>query len=195
MPKPISTIDSLPPEAQAQIIAWLELESRSKVAERIAKPPPEGFGIRTHATTLARFFTRHQLKERQADLELAKSVAPNSTDPVDAATQSLLRDWAFNMATNPERDVEDFKALSRWLLRRTEKEQRDRQLDILQERLSFDRERYEFDTARTVLLHQMALAKIASDNTLDDEQKIDQARSLIFNRPISELPPRMPNIP
>src|SRR5437764_7773674 len=125
MPKLTSSIESLPEEAQAQIISWLEVEPRHKVVERIAKPAPEGFGIQTHATTLSRFFTRYMAKERQADLDLAKALAPNAAgDPIDAATHSLISDWAFQIATKPKRNVDAFKALSRWLLKSRENEQR-----------------------------------------------------------------------
>ena len=59
------------------------------------------------------------------------------------------------------------------------------------DRLAFDRERYEFDIARTVLLHHIELGKIRKDDATNDEEKINRARSLVFNRPISELPPRI----
>ena len=196
MPNQHSAIESLPPEAQEQIIAWLEVESRRKVLERIAKPPPEGFGLKTHLTTLNRFYTHHFAHERQADRELAKLLAPDALgDPIDAATRSLLSDFAFQIATRPKRNIEAFKALSRWVLKRRENEQRDREIQILSERLAFDREKWEFDVSRQILLHHATLERIATDPSTRDEEKINLARAAVFNRPVSELPSQAINSP
>ena len=140
MAKPVSNLESLPAEAQAQIIAWLDVEPRRRIVERIAKPAPEGFGIRTHVTTLARFYTRHLANERLADLELAKSLAPDADgDPIHAATQNLTRDWAFQIATKPRRNLESFRSLSRWLLQLRQTQQRDQELAIQSDRFALPR--------------------------------------------------------
>ena len=192
MPNQRSAIESLPPEAQDQIISWLEVESRRKVLARIALQPPEGFGLKTHLTTLSRFFARYLALNRQDNQQLAAIFAPESSkNPFQDAADALASDWAFQIATKPRRNLGAFKALSRWLLKQRELEQRERQVRLLEERLAFDRERYEFDIARTVLVLQTDLAEISKDNTLEEEDKINKARSLVFKRPISELPPRI----
>jgi hypothetical protein len=192
MPNQRSNIESLPAEAQEQIIAWLEVESRRKVLERIAKPDPEGFGLKTHLTTLNRFYARHLAKERQANRELAKLLAPGAAgDPTDAAVSSLISDFAFQIATKPRRKIEAFKALSYWMLRRSELEQHEREVNLVEERLSLDRQKWEYDIARQVLLHHAELAQISGNATATDEEKINQARATLFNRQASEMPPRL----
>jgi hypothetical protein len=189
MAKPISTLESLPAEAQAQIISWLEVDSRRTVLKRIAQDPPEGLGLKTHLTTLTRFYNRHVMKERAADLELARSLAPDgATDPIDGATQTLTREWAFQIATKPKRDLKAFRALSRWILEQRANDQRDREIELLERRLAFDRERYEVDIAQQVLRHYAELDRVAQDRTADDQTRINQARAILFNRPVEELP-------
>ena len=184
-----SAIESLPAEARDQIISWLETQSRRKVLERIALPPPDGFGLKTHLTTLNRFYARHVAAERPADLELAKLLAPGpSSDPVEAAAKSLISDFAFHLATNPKRKLDSFKTLSYWLLRRQELEQREREIKILTDRLALDREKFEFNAARHALDHHAELGEILENPEGDNEDKINAARAVLFNRPVSELP-------
>lgn len=183
MAKPISALDTLPDDAQAQIIAWLQAESRSKVIERIALPPPNGFGIKTHATTLARFYARYMADDRRDEIELAKLLAPKaaaSDDPVPAATKTIAAGWAFQIATKPRRNLSSFKALSRWVLKHRELEQREREVHLVEARLAFDREKWEFDMAHQVLLHRAALDEIAEDQSTTDEEKINRARLALF---------------
>jgi hypothetical protein len=191
MPNQPSNIESLPVEAQDQIIAWLEVESRRKVLERIAKPSPEGFGLKTHLTTLNRFYARHLARERAANGALAKLLAPPDApgNPVNAAVNSLVSDFAFQIATKPKRKIDSFKALSYWVLRRGELDQHDREIRLLEQRLAFDREKWEFDIARKVLLHHLELDQISRDTTTNDEEKINRARAILFQKAPHELPP------
>jgi hypothetical protein len=188
-----SPLNALTEKQQQQIISWLDIHPPSEVIVMVRRDPPEGFGIVTYDTSLRRFYARHKLAARKDNVHLAAefTAEPLQDQPFDDLTTSATRQLAFEIATGPGIGLKHFNTLSRWVLKHRELLQRDRALAIQSERLAFDRERYEFDTARTVLLHHIELETIRKDDASSDEEKIDQARSLIFNRPISELPPRI----
>ena len=73
-------LDSLSPEQREQLMDWLELHPVQKVLELVAAPPPDGFGIKTHITSLRRFHHQAQAAN-QKDLadehcELLAELAP-----------------------------------------------------------------------------------------------------------------------
>lgn len=186
MPKQTSIVDQLPEEAREQIIGWLEVDSTKVVAERISQPPPVGFGVKTHVTTLRRFYARHRAETRPSDVDLAMLMAPGSNeDPVAPATATLVSDWAFQIATNPRRNLGAFKAISRWILKQREQAQRDREIQMLTERLELDREKFQFNAARQALLHHSALGAIIENKEIDNEDKINAARIQLFGNSIS----------
>jgi hypothetical protein len=130
---------------------------------------------------LRRFYARHRAETRPVDLDLAKLLAPqNSKDPFEGATESLVTDWAFQLATNPRRNVSAFKALSRWILKQKEQQQRDHEIRIITERLALEREKFQFNAARQALLHHAELAKIMQNPATDNEDKINAAREQLF---------------
>jgi hypothetical protein len=60
-------LDSLSTAQQEQLVDWLELHPIKTVLEFVAAPPPEGFGIKTHITSMRRFQLRAQA-HNQRDL-------------------------------------------------------------------------------------------------------------------------------
>jgi hypothetical protein len=198
-PPPQSLYAKLTEDQRAQLYDWILTLGYVKTKDRIALAKPEGFGISTHLSCLHRFFKRYQQKLRTEDIVAAKEnrSSPEDTSILVFDAEQSVQHAAQHLASSPM-DSDQFRDVSRWLATHKDHElKRDyyqlaaQQLALARERLAFDRERYEFDTARTVLLHHMELVEIRKNDTLTDEEKIDQARSLIFNRPISELPPRI----
>jgi hypothetical protein len=183
VPKLASAIDHLPISDHEQILGWLESYPTYVVVEKIAKAPPEGYGIRTHITTLRRFYARNQAASATSELEIAKLF--DSNDPMtqlEVATENLLRNWAFQIATDPQRTTGAFKALSCWLQRAKEQQQREIQLDLNRQRLALEREKFEFNAARQALIHHEGLGKILEAADSSDEQKIYAAREALFGK-------------
>jgi hypothetical protein len=194
-----SALSKLTEDQQNQVYDWLVSLGYAETLNKVAAPPPHGFSLRTHRHSLQRFFKRHQQKLRTEDVAAAKQ---NQCSPQDASVlvsdaEHSLQHTAQQLASSPM-DSDQFRDVSRWLathrdhqLKRDYYQLATQQLALARERLAFDRERYEFETARQVLLHYRELEQISGERSTSDEEKIDQARSLIFNRPISELPPRI----
>ena len=183
MPGPKSLIDELPEEAQLKIVSWLECYSTRRVVEMIAEPAPEGFGIQTHITTLRRFYARHSTDSHLDEMEIAKAlVGAQASDPIGTATETSLKHWAFQIATQPQRTSSAFKALSRWFHKVEDQRYRKLQLELQKERLALERARFEFNAAREALNHRTSLGEILHDYSRDDEDKIKKARERIFGK-------------
>src|SRR5687767_8710407 len=135
MPRPKSVIEELPEDAQSKIISWLECYSARRVVEMISQPTPAGFGIQTHITTLRRFYARHATADQPDEIAMAKAlVGAEVNDPIGNATETLLKQWAFQIATQPQRTSSAFKALSRWSLKTQEQQHRILQLELHKQR-------------------------------------------------------------
>jgi hypothetical protein len=190
MPKLTSVVDQLPEAAKEQILSWLECHPTRLVVEMIARPAPDGFGVNTHVTTLRRFYARHQASSSDGELEIAKLFDSVGSSPsIENATENLLREWAFQIATNPQKTNSAFKTLARWRLKLREQQQRERLLEIHEQRLHLERDKFEFNAARQALLHHESLGRILKEPNSDDEAKIQAARQQLFGRSISSRPP------
>ena len=51
-------LDTLAEGQQLQLLSWLEMFPIAEVVQKVAAPPPEGFGIKTYITSLRRFQAR-----------------------------------------------------------------------------------------------------------------------------------------
>jgi hypothetical protein len=58
--RPDDVLGNLSEEDQAQILAWLEEMTYAAAVRQIAQPRPEGLDIKTHVTSLRRFYERHE---------------------------------------------------------------------------------------------------------------------------------------
>ena len=178
-------LSKLTEEKQNQVYDWLITFGYAETLDKVAAPPPDGFGLRTHRQSLQRFFKRHQKKLRAEDIAAAKE---NRSSPEDASVlvsdaEQHLQYAAQQLASSPM-DCDQFRDVSRWLATHKDHElKRDyyqlatQQLALARERFAFDRERYEFDTAREVLIHHRQLEQISDERRTSDEEKIAQARS------------------
>jgi hypothetical protein len=180
-----SPLSDLSQEDQAKLISWLERNTPAKVVEMVAAPRPEGFGINTHITTLRRFFARYTHHYRKEDYELAKelsSTPPSEEANLRKATIATLEKMAFDMAITPKGKLNQFKALAKWCMKLSDQEQKLAMMNITREKLALDRQKFELNVARAALLHFKPLEKIAGDPSLDDEDKIRAARTVMFGQ-------------
>jgi hypothetical protein len=58
--RPDDVLGNLSEEDQAQILTWLEEMTYAAAVRQIAQPRPEGLDIKTHVTSLRRFYERHE---------------------------------------------------------------------------------------------------------------------------------------
>jgi len=49
-------------------MTWMELYEIEQVLEKVAAPPPEGFRIKTHITSLRRFYRREKIRDAQENI-------------------------------------------------------------------------------------------------------------------------------
>ena len=190
-------LSALTPAQQEELFDWLELHPAKTVLEMVAAPPPEGFGIKTHLTSLRRFHARARAcfhrEITAAPLELLPE--PGS-DPIalDKLTATALRQFAVEMATVQERDTARFGTVSRWVLRLQQNAQRERELKIAEDRLALtklrvetekskaelEKTKFEFNASRAALSCLTELDDIVEKHPGDSEDKIWAAREKLF---------------
>jgi hypothetical protein len=61
--RPDNVLANLSDDDQLQILIWLEEMTYAAAVAQIAKPRPEGLGLKTHVTSLRRFYARHNQEE------------------------------------------------------------------------------------------------------------------------------------
>ena len=75
------SLSKLTHEQQADLFDWLSSDTLDSVKQRVAKSPPDGFGIKTHITTLSRFYQQRHAEIRDRDRADAIASASANQDP------------------------------------------------------------------------------------------------------------------
>ncbi|HYE30777.1 MAG TPA: hypothetical protein VEH27_05075 [Methylomirabilota bacterium] len=189
--RPECALNNLTPEQQEQLFDWLETLPLRRVLEMVAADPPDGFGLKTHLTTLRRFHLRARARFHQQlteDLPELGQATPANDDLIFASLQRAAAELSTNQLT-PGR----FTAAARWALRLREMQQREREMALMERRLALETRKFEFNAARQAIIHQQEIATICSNTSTDNEDKIWAAREKIFG-PRSDLiePPHRP---
>jgi hypothetical protein len=142
-----STLDTLTDEQKDQLYDWLLEMPVAKVALKLAQPAPEGFGIKTHITTLKRFKDGRWAQEADAQIEAAKIASASSADDatLDAAIASTLKRHLFARASSPDATTADLALLARFV-------HRNQKLKLEVERVQISRERLAQNNRRLDLL-------------------------------------------
>src|SRR3954462_14367721 len=91
-----AALSKLNEDQQADLFDWLTTDTYDVVLKRIAQPPPDGFGIKTHLNSLYRFYEQRQAAIRAYDLAvLAQNAGPRIVrllSPQLSIQYSLRRD-------------------------------------------------------------------------------------------------------
>jgi len=191
-----NVLAQLSEEQQAQVFEWLQTLGYTETIRKIALPVPEGFGLTTYRASLHRFYVRYSLQSRADDSALADQIKSDQSSrlALRGGTDAAVQHSAFQLATSPH-GIAEFAQLSRWVLKQQNHDQKQeyleiarRHLELSEKRLSLDREKFEFNAARHALDHHGELGEILQNPEGDNEDKINAARAILFNRPISELP-------
>ncbi len=90
MPFP-GILDTLSPEQSDQLLTWLEIHPIQTVIELVAAPPPDGFGMKTHVTSLRRFYRRAQSRRMEEEAREADTAQSPPRTPLPHPTGSRQR--------------------------------------------------------------------------------------------------------
>jgi len=142
-----STLDTLTDEQKDQLYDWLKQMPVLQVALKLAQPAPEGFGIKTHNTTLQRYKERRWAEEAADQMEAAKNACASSADHaiLDTAIASTLKRHLFARASAPDAKTADLALLARFV-------HRNEKLKLEVERVQISRERLAQNNRRLDLL-------------------------------------------
>src|SRR5689334_1039798 len=117
MPR-IGILESLEPEQKDQLMTWIETLDIEQVLEKVAARPPDGFGLKTHITSLRRFYRREKIRDAQDNVALARaaSLHPNDLELIREAATNALTQHAFDSATAPDLEGSHLPAAAKRLL-------------------------------------------------------------------------------
>ena len=194
LPRSNDILGNLAPDLRAQLDQWiLAGETYPKICDRLAKLPPDGPGIDVSTSTISRYRQRRLLAVELAEADEALS---QLRDP-RASLRNLLEQSALTAALDAELPPSTFQILARYYrvlrddhFKQRSTEQRDQELQIARERLAHQRRVFEFNSARAALVAVADLKQIFTDTKLDVEQKVLEARKVLFGVPPGEQPPK-----
>ena len=136
-----SAFAKLSPEDHTRLQAWLRENSYHKVVELVAQPAPEGFGIKTHITSLCRYYrqTIHdELLETRLDTgaEFQELAALCDSNPIAYHTIAFenLERRLMELSADPQLDLPSSLKLMNMLLRKQEFQLKHRQLQARSEK-------------------------------------------------------------
>ena len=175
---------NLPLHQKQRLNQWLrEGKDYDEIADLIAQPPPVGFSVKTSDSAVSRYYKKNKLAEALAESDEIIADLPNPT----ASLKNLLHQSALTTALQVELPPATFQILARHYrnlsaeqFKQRAVEQRDRQLQLIEDRLHHHRRVFEFNAARAALAAACELQQIANHPQMDDEQKIWAARTRLF---------------
>jgi hypothetical protein len=190
-----AALSKLTEEQQADLFDWLATDTYETVLKRIAQPPPDGFGIKTHINSLYRFYEQRQAQLRAVDLAnivaatQSAVLGPQSCENAHnfyTAAQAAFSHSTYMLAHSPLTPA-TYRALTRTLHQREDiavkREYLDlarQQLSLARERLQFDRAQFEYNAARAAIAILPELVAIDQMPHIDDEAKIWRVRERLF---------------
>jgi hypothetical protein len=178
-----SVLATLSEDQQQQLLAWLEEYPAAEVLLKVGAPPPDGFGLKTHITSLRRFYAQMRAAQEPENIDIAALLADKArhhSGSLDLGTAWAIKERAFQLAIAPQLDAEHFKTVARWVLRLENQKQRAAEINLEERRLALEQKKFEFNAAREALSHLADLETILNDNQKDDEDKIRAARDAVF---------------
>jgi hypothetical protein len=189
-----AALSKLTEDQQADLYDWLCSGTFEAVRARIAKKPPEGLGIKTHVTSLVRFFRARQTEIQALDFaETAEGAEGHlgSIEAAMAASKRALVHSMFVLAHSPG-SAEHFPSLARVIqrneylaIKREFLQVAQRQVALARERLEFQRRQFEYNAARAALSALPELVAIDEMKQIDDEAKIWRVRERLFGQSAS----------
>lgn len=186
-----NTLSNLTADQLDELFAWLNNSTYAEVEKRVAQPPPDGFGLKVHLTTLRRFYS----ERLKADCETALADGPDPlvTGRLLAASDNALAYSTYSLARSPARP-ETLNQLSRALHRRQSLDLKRAYLEIAHKhaalaeaRVEIERQRlklaeiiFRFEASREAALEALKIKEILHAKGPDLEQKVWQVSDVVF---------------
>lgn len=167
MPGPLGILDELTPEKQEELFDLLEHLTTREVLAKIAAPPPEGWGLNTHVTSLRRFYQRKQLDLLRAEIEERSSlglVTFSETVLKHEAFSALLQKTLYSSFA-PSGDRKRLAQAFKFVLE-LEK------LDYQRQRLKLDKEKMELEKIKQQVHAVLKSVKMADVLATDQFDKV-----------------------
>ncbi|MEW6307080.1 MAG: hypothetical protein AB1705_26755 [Verrucomicrobiota bacterium] len=173
------------PEQQAKILEWFKNHTYPELIKRIQQE----FGRKISEKSLRTFFDQSAFNREFSVFATSANKAnqvvehfrKNPTD-VYAAILQMVGQIAFELSLHSkEVSAKELAELTRIALNVREYELRERKLDL-------ERERFEFEAARALLAQMPRLRQVAQSNALDDDEKLQRVREMLFGKNIPQLP-------
>ena len=173
MPSPVGLLENLDQSEKDTLISWIEALPLKAVLDKVAAPSPDGFGIRTHITSLRRFYAREQARAAVHVLEIARERLvsdPSAAADFQKAALSALMHQAFQLTADPNLNETKFRAISAWLSTVQQNEIAWQKLQLARERLLLERQKLQFD----------AKCKAITANTFKEESEFNTAMESVL---------------
>jgi hypothetical protein len=117
-PRSDSRLFKLTPEQQTRLYDWIHRLGYPRAKELAAKPPPEGFGVKTHLNSLCRFVARYSEMQKEREFfDILKCASGELHPDALRAAETAAHQMAFDIATGPQLDLKKFRLISRWIMR------------------------------------------------------------------------------
>lgn len=175
-----SVLDKLPPNQRATLEGWLFTDNLSYTDA--VKKLWEDFNVRVAPSSLSSFWQECSQRRMLSEIATSSQDAHLVVDAIKAnagemskATSALIARIAFE-----ESRKGGGKMNREMIVDLTRLAMKERELAIKEAELSLAREKFEFDAAKAALKELPALRKIASDNSLNDQDKLTQVRLRLF---------------
>ena len=181
--RPDSSLAQFTQEQLDQIFDWLTEHTYREVLQFVAKPPPDGFGVKLHKTTLVRFY-RSERRRRHAEALAQSHFHDTASDDPEILLNNIkieLAHTCYDLADNS--DPAAVNSLSR-VTHRFEI------VKLEQQRLALDREflaekkrQFNFNAAREAAKHAAKIHKVIETKGPDNEEKIWMVNDIVFGPP------------
>ena len=139
----IGILESLEREQKDLLVTWIETLPIKVVLDKVAAPPPEGFNIRTHITSLRRFYQRERNAHTRENIDFARGACMSSNDAevIREAAIAALTHHAFEVATTPGFSECELSRAARWLATLQQHELKLEQLQLCRDKLLLEKQR------------------------------------------------------
>jgi hypothetical protein len=180
-PRCNSKLHSLPAAQRAMVDRWLFEENKS--VREAARLCGNELGLKVGRTSVMRYYQREKLSRtlRESAQTLAASQPPGSAEQEFQGLLALARSMARVCAADendPNKRRMFVDCLKLLISSRREGH------EAL--RASTTREKFEFDAATACLLHQIEMAELTKDQSVDDGQRILAIRQQLFGPDLPE---------
>src|ERR1051326_2500803 len=90
-PRRDDRLSNLSEADRQKIFAWLQTMSYQHAVLQIAKPPPEGLGLKTSHSALARFYQKQSIAERMDSVLDALHATSPTPEAFEASIQTIVQ--------------------------------------------------------------------------------------------------------